>query len=298
MKKIFIGLSVVVVMIAALAGCNSDMTTYNGPDYIMFSDTLYSYPVEDNDEYFDVPVSATQACDYDRTFGVEVIDKGSNAIEGVHYKLQSNTVTIKAGERATNVKVHGIYDNIGETDSLGFALRLVNKEEMHWKMYGIDSKVVMYKSCPFDLHNFTGYCVVTSTYMREFMNNLDARLIESTIDPENENTIILKDFFYDGYDVKLKFKPGDPTKPFVEMEDQVFASTADAFGTLYGKGNIMVYQPSIYTCYFNTCQKFVFQYMTLHVPGMPAGQDVVGTFVNVIEWISDDEAEKMKREGY
>lgn len=84
----------------------------------MFSDTLYSYPVQDTDDYFDVPVSATQVCGYDRTFGVEVVDKNSNAIEGKHYELQSSTITIKAGERAANVKVRGIYKNIDITDSL------------------------------------------------------------------------------------------------------------------------------------------------------------------------------------
>ena len=82
------------------------------------------------------------------------------------------------------------------------------------------------------------------------------------------------------------------------MDDQRFASTADAFGTLYGDGYINVYQPTAYTSYYSSCEKFIFQYMTLYVPGMPEGQNVVGTFVNAVEWISDDEAEKLKREGY
>ena len=53
-------------------------------------------------------------------FAVEVIDRESNAVEGKHYKILSNTVTIKAGEMSTNVEVQGIYKNIGITDSLGF----------------------------------------------------------------------------------------------------------------------------------------------------------------------------------
>ena len=44
--------------------------------------------------------------------------------------------------------------------------------------------------------------MLTSTYMQEFMPNVDNRLIKAIIDPEEENTIIMKDFFYDGYDVK------------------------------------------------------------------------------------------------
>ena len=38
--------------------------------------------------------------------------------------------------------------------------------------------------------------------------------------------------------------------------------------------------------------------MTLYVPGMAEGTNTVGTFANVVEWISDDEAEKLMREGY
>ena len=52
------------------------------------------------------------AADHDRTFAVEVIDRESNAVEGKHYKILSNTVTIKAGERSTNLEVQGIYDNL------------------------------------------------------------------------------------------------------------------------------------------------------------------------------------------
>ena len=36
-----------------------------------------------------------------------VVDKQSNAIEGKHYRILNNTVTIKAGEMVGNVKVQG-----------------------------------------------------------------------------------------------------------------------------------------------------------------------------------------------
>ena len=54
----------------------------------------------------------------DRTFGIEIDDKASNAIENKHYEIESNTVTIKAGELAANLRIRGLYDNIGKTDSL------------------------------------------------------------------------------------------------------------------------------------------------------------------------------------
>ena len=60
----------------------------------MFADTLSTNMVFPDEAYFSIPVASTVACDYDRTFAVEVIDQGSNAIEGYHYRLKSNTITI------------------------------------------------------------------------------------------------------------------------------------------------------------------------------------------------------------
>lgn len=81
-----------------------------------------------------------------------------------HYKLLSNTVTIKAGEMAANVEVQGNYESIEPTDSLGFALHLIIPESNEWEMYGTETKVVLQKVCPFDINNFTGYCTVTSIF--------------------------------------------------------------------------------------------------------------------------------------
>ena len=55
-----------------------------------------------------------------------------------------------------------------------------------------------------------------------------------------------------------------------------------------------MYQPTMYTSYYSTCEKFVFQYVTLHVDGV----GTVGTYANILEWISDAEAEKLIEEGY
>lgn len=279
-------------------GCEETRTTYNGPDYIMFSDSLYVLPVQNNEDYFDIPVSATKPCDYDRTLAVEIIDRNSNAIEGIHYELESNTITIKSGELVANVKVRGFYDNIGVADSLGFALRLVTEENTHWDIYGIDANVVLQKTCPFNIYDFEGYCLLTSTYLYNY-TNVDKRLIHSVVDTENENTIILKDYFYDGYDVKIKFTTDDLLNPLIEMEEQVFGPTSEAFGTLYGDGLIKMYQPSYYTSYYSSCEQFIYQYMTLYVQNKDGSMyGTVGSFMNIVKWISDDEAEKLKREGY
>ena len=99
-------------------GCQEEYTTYSDAEYVMFSDSVSLNMVLENQDYFTVPVASTTACDYDRTFGVEIVDQGSTAIEGVHYRLASNTVTIPAGKRTADVQVHGYYDRIEPSDTL------------------------------------------------------------------------------------------------------------------------------------------------------------------------------------
>ena len=50
--------------------CQTDDAIYDGPNYIMFADTLTVLPIENNEDYLNIPISATQVCNYDRTFGL------------------------------------------------------------------------------------------------------------------------------------------------------------------------------------------------------------------------------------
>lgn len=301
MKKLLIGCMAAVAALIAFSGCDQDKVVYSGPNYLMFSDTLYTYAVQETNEIFNVPVSATVPADYDRTFGVEVIDKESNAVEGKHYKILSNTVTIKAGEMSTDVKVQGLYKNIGITDSLGFALRLVIPDTEQWSLYKNEAKVVMQKICPFDIKNFKGYCKVTSSYLSSdyYPKKVDLRLVTSDIVEGKENTIVVHGLYFDGYDMEIKFNRKDVLEPLVEMEEQICGSTGEAFNTIHGDGKLRLNQPTAYTSFYSTNDNFILQYVTMSVNNKDGSYyGTVGTFVNVLEWISEAEAEKLKEQGY
>ena len=301
MKKLLIGCMAAVAALIAFSGCDQDKVLYNGSSYLMFSDTLYTYAVQETNEIFNVPVSATVPADYDRTFGVEVIDKESNAVEGKHYKILSNTVTIKAGEMSTDVKVQGLYKNIGITDSLGFALRLVIPDTEQWSLYKNEAKVVMQKICPFDIKNFKGYCKVTSSYLSSdyYPKKVDLRLVTSDIVEGKENTIVVHGLYFDGYDMEIKFNRKDVLEPLVEMEEQICGSTGEAFNTIHGDGKLRLNQPTAYTSFYSTIENFILQYVTMSVNNKDGSYyGTVGTFVNVLEWISEAEAEKLKEQGY
>lgn len=300
-KKIIFSAIVSLISFVCFTSCEEERTVYSGQQYIMFADTLSVIGVEDNGEYADIYISATKAMDKDQTLAVEVIEQESSAIEGVHYTIESNTVVIKAGELSTSIRIRGHYENLTVDENLPeIKLRLISPEETQWNLYeskGLETKVMLQKVCPFDINAFTGYAMITSTFLYNYVGGYN-RLIKTEVDPTEENTIIMRDFYYDGYDVKLRFTTDDPLNPLIEMDDQPLVTTGEAFGTKYGDGMLHIYQPSNYVSYYSACEKFIYQYITLWVPGMAAGTNTVGTFIHAIEWISDDEARVLMNQGY
>lgn len=303
MKHIMKYLSVAVVALATLSitSCDEEYVTYTGPEYVMFADSISTNMVMADGEAFAVTVASTVKCDYDRTFGVEVVDKGSNAIEGVHYRLESNSITIPAGEMAAEVRVKANYEQIEATDSLGFVLRLVMPEQLEWDLYpnGAQTKVVMYKSCPFDVNNFTGWCVMTSLLLYDYpsTNASYQRLVRAELHPTEENTIIVRECFYDGYDVKMRFDPSNPAQPKITMdEDQVLSDEASVFGMIHGDNKLLGTTSPYNESYFNSCQRFAVVWLSVYVKNLGAMVGTVGTYYNIFEWVSDEEAERLQRE--
>ncbi len=296
MKQILSRIVLVVMIVVAISACDSssEQVLYDGPEYVLFSDTLSYFPVTNSDDYFNITIGSTVACDYDRTFAVEVDDQNSNAIEGFHYVIESNSVTIKAGERAADLKIRGLYENIDDLDSLSLTLNLLTDEDLVWEEYGSKTRVQILKSCPFDINVFTGYCKVTSSFYDDYMSSTDFRLLKAEQILDEENSIVIHDFFYQNYDIRFSFETGNPLEPFVDFDAQVLGSTAEAFGTTYGNGKLMVSPLSGYSSYYNVCQNFVLLYMNTYVENV----GTVGGYMTVIEWISDDEAEYLKKLGY
>ena len=297
-KKIALAIAASIVMLTTFTSCDEERTLYKGPEYIMFADTLTVLGVENSEEIFDIAIAATAVSDQDRTVAVEVVDKHSNAIEGIHYTLESNTVTIKAGELVGNLRIKGIAENLTVDYDPEVMLHLIADEKYQWDLYSGDTtRVVLRKVCPFDINAFSGYAMITSTFLYNYTGSYN-RLIKTEVDTTEENTIIMRDFYYDGYDVKLRFTTDDPLNPLIEMDDQPLVTTGEAFGTIYGDGMLHIYQPTNYVSYYSACEKFIYQYITLWVPGMAAGTNTVGTFIHAIEWISDDEARIYMNQGY
>ena len=297
MKRMYILLSVFAMFVmASLTGCESESQIYEGPSYVMFSDTMNICPVYQDGEPYEVMLAATRSMPYDRTFGVEVIQQKSNAIEGYHYTIESNTVTIPAGELATSVHVKGIYDHIGDSDSLNIKLRLVLLDDkLEWEHYGLETNVTLQKVCPFSIDDFTGYAMVTSTFLFSY-NKGNARRLITTERVEGEpNSIMLRDFLCDGYDVKLTLDNSDPLNPKASVREGDIIGPTDKFiGQMIGDNVLGITDYQAIDSKFFTCRNMAALYSLIFVHK----EGYLGAFVNTIEWISDVEAEDILKNGF
>ena len=297
MKQIFKFIAISFAAIMAFSACQERYVTYEGDEYVMFADTLAVYPVMEGAEEFSIPVVSTVVRDYDRTFGVEVIDRLSNAIERKHYSLESNTITIKAGETRADVKVRGHYENIGEADSLGFALQLVMKDELVMPLYGKQTKAVIMKTGKFDRSKFTGYCVLSSMFLQNYSQNGGYnRLVYTEPHPTLKNTVICRNWLKDGYDVELTFNDEDPLMPVVTMARTVASDQGSFFGTSCGQWGDKLYVRSS-----NLAQSIFYPlggYLYIWTEFSVDEYGIVGDFYNVMQWVTDEEAERIMREGF
>jgi hypothetical protein len=297
MKQIFKYIAMSFVAALALNACQERYVQYEGAEYVMFADTLAVYPVMEGADQFSIPVVSTVTRDYDRTFGVEVLDKLSNAIERKHYSLESNTITIKAGETRADVKVRGHFENIGEADSLGFALQLVMNDELVMPLYGKQTKAVLMKTGKFDRSKFTGYCVLSSMFLQNYsLNGEYNRLIFTEPHPTLKNTVICRNWLKDGYDVELTFNDDDPLMPIVTMARTVASDQGSFFGTAYGQWGDKLYVRSS-----NLAQSIFYPlggYLYIWTELSVDEYGIVGNFYNVMQWVTDEEAERIKREGF
>lgn len=297
MKKILIYLTFAFVA-TSLTGCYERYVTYSDREYVMFADTMAVYPVQEAAPSFKIPVVSTVTRDYDRTFGIEVVDKGSNAIERKHYHLESNTVTIKAGQTRADVLVHGHFDSFEPEDSIGFELQLVMNDELVLPLYGKNTKALMLKTGPFNIEKFTGYCVLSSMFLQTYGGNAGYnRLVHTKPHPTMENTIICENWLKDGYDVTISFDDSDPLMPLVTMEEgQVAADQGSFFGITYGQwgDRLLVTSSNLAQSVFYPLGGYLYLWSEISVEEY----GVVGHFYNVMQWVSDEEAERIMREGF
>lgn len=292
-------IAAVTVALLSVFSCRQEYITYHDAEYLMFADTAKVYVVREDMPTFDVPVVSTVACDYDRHFAVEILDSGSSAVEGRDFSLVSNNFTIPAGELVGNVTVAGNLDNLNGGEDLSFTMKLVMPEELVMPLYGDETVVHIRRTCKFRREKYTGWAVVTSMFLYQFSLTGDyQRLIRTSADPDDENTVILHSFLADGYDVRIGFDDEtDPANPAVTMPSgQVVSDESSVFGTVHGDNHILIETSNQGPSYFFTHKSVALLVNRFYVQKIGDDVGTVGHFMSEIDWISDEEADRLERE--
>ena len=281
--------------------CQEEYITYNDAEYVMFADTLQTYAVQEGDlATCSIPVVSTVTRDYDRTFAVEVIDVQDQAVEKLHYTIESNTVTIPAGQTRADVKVRGLYENLDPASPVYLTLQLIAPEEVQMPLYGNRTKAVLQRVDPFRLEDFTGWCVFSSMFLYQYsMTGSYQRLVKCEVKTEGENPVVIcRNMFKDGYDIEMVFHPEEPLNQYVTVpEGQAAADEYSFFGISYGDNEILVRNSSLYTSNFYTYGKYLYVWTELYVETLGDPYGSVGHFYNVMEFVSDAEARRLYNEG-
>lgn len=302
MKRIAIFVTACSASLALLAGCNDtvERTFYDGPEYIMFADTLNNRYVMP-EGVISVDVSATQTCDYDRTFGVEIVAKGSNALENRHFNLVSENVVIKAGERAAKVEIQPYYDNFEITDSLGTVLRLVTPKNTQWEMYGAQTKVVFEKYVPFDSdrwfenekrasdpekYNYVNYMLYATFPYSTTADQMIALLVKVERDAKDKSRFVIKMPFQAECDLPIQFVEMGAGEDYLKVLPRETLYTSD-----YGWVTMASAQQS--PSYFNTGKREIKIYLNCYVEGLGS----FGVYPYIMRWISEHDAEEIRNNG-
>lgn len=303
MKRIITAATLFCAALALLAGCNDtvERTLYEGPEYIMFADTL-------NDRYvtpegnITVDVAATRVFDYDRTFGIEVVAKGSTAIENRHFNLVSDNVTIKAGELAAKVELKAYYTNFEATDSLGTILRLVTPENTQWGLYTIQTKVVFQKYYPFNAetwfenekrasnpakYDYANYILYATFPYSNSVDQLTKMLIKVKADPKDNHRMIIQEPFQTDLPLRIIFEEVGPGEDYIKVLPQETLYTSDY-------GMVTMASTAQQVSVFNTGLRSAALYLNCYVESYGS----FGVFPYYLQWISEHDAEEIRNNGF
>ena len=277
--KLYVAMAAALLMVA----CESEDKMYEGKNYVMFSDSIYTMPVMVDDQEFEVPVAATTTASYDRNYAVEILHEKSTAVRGVHFDFVegSNNITIKAGERVGMVRIKPIYSHMERNDSLVISLRLLEPAEEQLTIYGNTTRIDMVKCYPFDMNDFI-FPGGNMYMLASFPFSSDTQQIRVNGEVKDDHTFILKDAFSDIYPLRLEFDDSDPLDYTIRVPEQP-AFKDSSYGTVY------VRSVDMYPSYFVVPDHFFVLYLEVYIPQLGS----FGVYQYIFKCITQNEADDM-----
>lgn len=282
-----------------LPGCREHYITYEDKEYVMFADTAMLYVVREDIPEFDVPIVSTVACDHDRNFAVEILEPQSTAADGRDYTIEDCNFVIKAGERVGYVKVKGLFDALDPEKRLELSLKLIVPDNLVMPVYGDRTILRFQKTNKFNRERFTGWAVVSSMFLYQYsLTGRYQRLVHTEPDPDDANGVIIRSFLADGYDVKIVFDDDtDPAAPrVITPAGQVVSDEASVFGMIHGDNRIMIETGTQASSYFLGHAGVALLMNRFYVQNIGDDIGTVGNFYTELDWVSDEEARRLRNE--
>ncbi len=86
-------------------------------------------------------------------------------------------------------------------------------------------------------------------------------------------------------------------KPFVEIPaDQIASDEGSFFGQTHGDDHILISTSTLAESVYYPCGNYLYVWTTMYVEDLGISVGTVGHFYNIMEWISDEEADRLQRE--
>ena len=121
-----------------------------------------------------------------------------------------------------------------------------------------------------------------SSFLLSFLKIQEREAVAEKIDDE---TIVIRGMFEDGYDVKYRFDLSDVLYPTMYMvEESVIGDSRTFMNYIHGNGQLLGSDVMGYTSELNLCEKYLNQYMMVRVDEV----GTVGLFVNIIQFGEDE----------
>ncbi|MEG1616187.1 MAG: DUF4984 domain-containing protein [Bacteroidales bacterium] len=280
MKKYLRNLLMLPLAVALWVGCEAEEVTYQGQEFVMFADSSYLIPVYEKDTVFNVTVSSSVVCDYDRNYAVEVVTEKSTAIRGFHFDFAegSNNITIKAGEITANVKLKANFNNVIFRDDLKARLRLVIPENLSLPAYGNETSVEFMKVFDLNMDEFLrpgGNIRMFATF--PFSDKRETYL--RTARKVNNEMIVVNGMFDNMMPLRMEFDNSEPLYPSVKVIEQPAFRDA-SYGEVWAR------TVDSYESYFIIPENFFVLYLEMYVPQMGS----FGVHQYIMHCITEDEA--------
>lgn len=177
--------------------------TYQGSEVgIKFTDVEPTLFAEADEDTQNLSVSTLRPLNTSRTYNFIVVDTLTNAVEGTHYTLASNSFTIEANEVLGVLPVTLIKAGLGNPVEL--ALEIVSEERADFNTIVVAE---LRQFNPYDQANFVGTWDLVYPW---YYGNTDPQ-IRTVIAGSDENTIILLDIFGTGVDIEIDLDDTDKT---------------------------------------------------------------------------------------